>query len=101
MKKTLILLCIVFLTMALTGCESCECDCEGELNILNNSGISYSFEIRKRGTAVFQGTIMGIDDAWFGLEEGKFTLAYGEQALNLEKSFIIVDCETTTLVLGN
>jgi len=38
---------------------------------------------------------------WFGLEEGSFRLAYGEQSLNLEKNFNITDCGTMTLVIGN
>jgi hypothetical protein len=101
MKKYIILLFMVSLIISFSGCDSCECGCEGDVNILNNTGISYSFEIRKGGSVLFQGTIMGTDDVWFGLEKGKFTLAYGEQNLNLEKNFSIEDCETTTIVLGN
>jgi len=101
MKKTILFVSIVFITIAFYSCENCECDCKGEVFIFNNSGVDYSFEIRKSNTVVFKGTIKDPDDIHFGLEEGNFTLAYGEQSLNLEKSFTIVDCEETTVFLGN
>lgn len=101
MKKTVLFLSIVFITFAFYSCENCECDCQGEVFIFNNSGVDYSFEIRKSNTVIFKGTIKDPDDVHFGLEEGNFTLAYGEQSLNLEKSFTIVDCEETTIILSN
>jgi hypothetical protein len=98
--KKLILLSLLLVPMAFSSCDSCECDCSGDVNIINQSGVSYSFEIRKKSTAIFQGSMSGNDDVWFGLEEGKFTFHYGEQSLTNERSFSIKDCETTTLVLS-
>ncbi len=100
--KNLALSCIVISMIVLSGCKTCDCDCQGDLNIQNNTGIDYSFEIKKRSSVIFQGTLMKYDVSYFGLEEGNFTLLYGEQnSLNQEKSFSITDCETTNLIISN
>lgn len=100
MKRFVLVMLAVSSVLMLNNCDSCECDCSGDVNIINQSGTSYSFEIRKRSTVIFKGTMSGYDDVWFGLEEGKFTLNYGEQSLTEERSFSIEDCETTTIVLA-
>ncbi|NOX85613.1 MAG: hypothetical protein GXO86_06580 [Chlorobi bacterium] len=97
--KTFILTTILLLLITYSGCKSCDCDCQGDVNIQNTSGISYSFEIRKKNTVVFEGSMAGNDNIWFGLEEGNFRFVYGEQNPDKEKDFSIKDCETTVIVI--
>ncbi len=99
--KTIVLSAILLLALTYSGCKSCECDCQGDVNIQNTSGNAYSFEIKKKTAVIFKGTMAGNDDLWFGLEEGNFKLLYGEQNLDREKDFSIRDCETTVVKISD
>jgi hypothetical protein len=101
MKICIVLFCVFVFSLTFMACESCECDCQGEAIIINQSGVDYNFEIRKGSSVIFKGSIKDPDDIVFGLEEGNFTFAYGEQSLNKEKNFSIEDCKETTVVLND